>query len=270
MVDTLKSGLVNRLKQVGAFNVRIADPRMGYDKALPKRHPLQIWEQCKSVVIFAIAMAPYTNNIYLGPYAPWRVKGSDAPGQGLRGGLRDIGPVPYYIESEEHAVDRLSRLLVSSITMKGMIFLTQHGHKVSFEKPQFKLSAFEAGLGVYGRSGIILNPVLGNRMSLGVIMTDASIEADDRLADFHPCEDCDKCIQACPAKAFDKDKEYPESWSRETCVAKRNEIAAKEMFCHNCFAACPAGAINDEELLSIKTAKSFFKPHSFKLEFDIV
>ena len=54
MVDTLKSGLVNRLKQVGAFDVRIADPRKGYDKALPKRHPLQIWEQCKSVVIFAI------------------------------------------------------------------------------------------------------------------------------------------------------------------------------------------------------------------------
>jgi epoxyqueuosine reductase QueG len=166
-------------------------------------------------------------------------------------------------------MDRISRLLVSSITMKGMTFLTQRGHGVSFEKPQFKLSAFEAGLGVYGRSGIILNPVLGNRMSLGVIMTDAPMETDGRLEDFRPCEDCDKCIQACPAKAFDNDKEYPESWSRETCVAKRNEIAAKDMFCHNCFAACPAGTISDRELLSIKTAESFYKPHRFKLEFDV-
>jgi len=41
------------------------------------------------------------------------------------------------------------------------------------------------------------------------------------------------------------------------------------MFCHNCFAACPAGTINDEELLSIKTAESFFKPHRFRLEFDV-
>jgi len=32
------------------------------------------------------------------------------------------------------------------------------------------------------------------------------------------------------------------------------------LYCHNCWAACPAGKLKDEELLSIREAKSFFKP----------
>jgi len=34
MENSLKTDLKERLKQVGAFDVRIADPRKGYEKAL--------------------------------------------------------------------------------------------------------------------------------------------------------------------------------------------------------------------------------------------
>ena len=254
MGDSLKADLVERLKQVGAFEVRVADPKEGFDKALPGQHPLQFWDRCLSLVAFAVAMAPQTNNLYLGPYAPYQ-------------GPRKLGPVPKDIQSEKLAMDRLSRIFVSSITMKGMMLLAERGYDVSFARPQLKLSAYEAGLGVYGRSGVILNPVLGNRMSIGVIMTNAVLEADSRLKDYHPCVDCDKCIKACPAKAFERDKEYPESWFREACVAKRDEIAKKGLYCHNCFAVCPAGEIKDNALLSVKAADSFFKQHRFKLEY---
>ena len=143
-----------------------------------------------------------------------------------------------------------------------MAFLKKNGYDVSlryygFRMPGLKLAAYEAGIGVYGRAGFIIHPVLGSR--IGGILTDAELEPDGRLEGFNPCEDCDLCIKACPAKAFDPTKQYPYSYNREKCIAKRAEIAKKGYYCHNCYAVCPAGKLEDEELLSIKEAKSIFK-----------
>jgi len=246
MAGDLKQGLVNRLRQVGAYDVRIADPRVGFEHALPGRRPLDLWKPCRSVVVFAVTCSPRFNNTYVGPYAPWR-------------GDRDVGPVPKDIQSDDYAMDRLERLFLESITVKGMGFLQAKGYNVSFLKPQLKLSAFEAGLGVYGRSGVIIHPVIGNRMRLGAVMTDAVLEPDGRLEGFEPCENCDLCIRMCPAKAFDPTKRYPDSFDRRKCISKRAEIEARGLYCHNCWATCPAGKLKDEELLRIEEAKSFFK-----------
>lgn len=246
MAGDLKQSLVNRLKQVGAFDVGVADPSVGYEHALPGKHPLEIWEQCRSVIVFAVATAPRGNNLYVGPYAPWQ-------------GERKIGPVPENLRSKDHAMDRLCRFFVANVTLFGMTFLQEHGHNVSFAKPQLKLSAFEAGLGVYGRSGVILHPILGNRMRFGAILTDAALEPDGRLEGFDPCGDCDDCIKACPAGAYDPSKQYPHSWSRDVCTPKRAEIAEKGLYCHNCYAVCPAGQLEDASLLCVREALSFNK-----------
>jgi epoxyqueuosine reductase QueG len=245
-MDSLKQRLADRLKQAGAYAIGVADPHVGFEHALPGQHPLEVWEDAKSVVAFCVACPPQGNNTYLGPYAPWE-------------GERRIGPVPEWIQSENNALDRLSRLFIASITLKGMTFLSDSGCAVSFRRPQHKLSAFEAGIGVYGRSGLILHPVLGNRLRLGVILTDAVLAPDGRLEGFAPCEDCDLCIRACPAKAFDPAKQYPYSFAREKCTARRAEIASRELYCHNCYAVCPASQIGDEELVAIEEAESFFR-----------
>lgn len=251
MTESIKPALVNRLRQVGAFDVRIADPGKGFDKAPEEARPLSLFPECRSVVVFALAMSPSCNNIYLGP-------------RSLGEPSRNVGPVPNDIEREDFAMDRLSRLFVASITHKGMMFLANKGYSVSFQRSPLKLSAYESGLGIYGRSGLILHPVLGNRMSLGVILTDAPMAPDPKLEGYVPCDDCDRCIQMCPAKAFDPDKQYPEGWSRETCTRKRAEIAATGYYCHNCFAVCPAGQVRDAELLRIRSAENFSKKHRFK------
>jgi epoxyqueuosine reductase len=238
----LKEGLRARLRQAGAYDVGVADPRDGYEHALPGRRPLDLWEECNSVVVFAVACPPRTNNTYLGPYAPWE-------------GSRNIGPAPRYVLSDDHAMVRLSLLFISSIAMKGMAFLRSNGFDVSFSMPQLKLSAFEAGIGVYGRSGLILHPVLGNRLRLGGIMTDAPLEPDGRLEGFEPCEGCDMCIRACPAGALDPTKEYPHSYSREVCMARRAEIVEEGLYCHSCFSVCPAGRLKDENLLCLRGAE---------------
>lgn len=246
MVSDLKQGLVNRLKQVGAYDVRVADPNIGFEQALPGKHPLDLWPSCGSVVVFAVARSPEANNTYAGPYAPWQ-------------GNRASGPVPQHIQSEEQAMVRLAGLFSAFVRLEGIAFLQTNGHGVSFLQPQHKLSAFEAGIGVYGRSGLIIHPALGNRMVLGTIMTKVVLEPDGRLEGFEPCENCELCIKMCPAKAFDSTKRYPDSWSREKCMSKRAEIADRELFCHNCFAVCPAGTLKDEELICIEKVKSIFE-----------
>ncbi len=270
MASDLKQGLVNRLKQAGAYDVRIADPNVGYEHVQPgrhpdsiwqgmfspdhiRKHPLDLWNRCRSVVVFALACPPKTNNTYFGPYAPWK-------------GDRNVGPVPLDIQSDEVAMDRLARVLISQITLRGMQFLEANGHSFcvqysSFGLPSLKLSAYEAGIGVYGRAGFIIHPVLGSRIRLGGILTDAALEPDGRLEGFNPCENCDRCIRMCPAQAFDPAKSYPYSYAREKCMAKRAEIANKGLYCHNCYAVCPAGKLEDERLLRITEAKSFYKPH---------
>jgi epoxyqueuosine reductase QueG len=246
MSRTLKEELVNRLRQVGAYDVRIANPATGFEHAIADQHPLRLWPACKSVVVFTVAMSPTLNNTYVGVRAPG-------------GKERNVGPVPQDIQSCDFAMDRLSRLFVASITLKGMTFLSNHGHQVSFTNPQSKLSAFEAGLGVYGRSGLILHPQLGNRMSIGTILTDAELEPDARLKYFEPCTSCDLCVRKCPAHAYDPVKQYPESWSRAKCTAKRAQLAAEGVYCHNCFAVCPADRLDDRELSCTREATSLHR-----------
>jgi len=251
MLRAVKEELVNRLRQVGAYDVRIANPAAGFEHAIPDQHPLRLWPACKSVVVFAVAMSPTMNNTYVGVRAPGEKD-------------RNVGPVPQDIQSCDFAMDRLSRLFVASIRLQGMAFLSNQGHRVSFTNPQSKLSAFEAGLGVHGRSGLILHPELGNRMSIGTILTDAKLEPDTRLEDFEPCTSCNLCIRKCPAHAYDPKKPYPESWSKARCTAKRVQIAAEGLYCHNCFVVCPAGRLNDGELSRTRKATSLHVPHRRK------
>ena len=249
MVKDLKAALVDRLKQVGAYEARVADPRVGFEHTLEGKHPLDFWPACKSVVVYAIPMSPEMNNTYVGPYSLWD-------------GDRGLGPIPANLVSSEYALDRLSRLFMSSVTLKGMVFLQSKGYEARYTtiQTQLKLCAYEAGLGVYGRSGVILHPELGNRMILGAILTDALLELDPRLENINPCENCDICIKACPARAYEPDKEYPDSWSKEKCMTKRAEIVKKGLFCHNCFASCPAGRLKDDELFLKRETVSFYKP----------
>ncbi len=253
MENSIKTELISWMKKAGAFDVRIADPSQGFDRVPEEAKPLSLWPECRSVVVFAVATSPDCNNTYLGPIAPGESS-------------RNLGPVPENLQSEDYAMNRLSRLFLSPVTLNGMLWLTHFDHAVSFRSPPSKMAAYESGLGVYGRSGLILHPVLGNRMSLGVILTDAIIEPDPKLAGFEPCANCDLCIQNCPAGAYDPDIQYPEGWSYDNCIGKREKISATGCYCHNCFAVCPAGKISNTELLRIRNAVSILPEHNFNLE----
>lgn len=67
--------------------------------------------------------------------------------------------------------------------------------------------ALAAGLGEYGRHGMVITPEFGPRLRFGKIFTDMPL-AHDRPISFGVnefCEQCDRCAGACPARAIPHD-----------------------------------------------------------------
>jgi len=68
-----------------------------------------------------------------------------------------------------------------------------------------KHAAVKAGLGVFGRNGLMHNPKFGTLLRLGAVVTSAALPGDPIIND-DPCpEKCDACFQACPSGALHRD-----------------------------------------------------------------
>ena len=67
-----------------------------------------------------------------------------------------------------------------------------------------KHAAVAAGLGVWGRPRLVINPAWGPRVRYGAVVTDVPLTADTPL-EIEFCTDCNLCIQACPAGALSPD-----------------------------------------------------------------
>lgn len=239
----MKNELKSFLRRAGAFDVRVSSPsNPGYRNAEKGYNPLEVWPECKSIVVFAVAMSPESNNTYIGPFSPHE-------------DYVPLGPVPGKLQSRKFAMNRMIRQIAAPITLAALQFFEHYNIKTSLKPVQSKLSGSISGIGVYGKSGLLINPVLGNRMTLGLVMIDSELEPDPPLENFYPCKNCNLCIELCPAEAYDQAKVYPDSWSRETCIQKRREIEEAGSYCHNCFAVCPAGTIPDSDLILTRKMK---------------
>lgn len=76
--------------------------------------------------------------------------------------------------------------------------------------------AIKAGLGEYGRHGLLITPEFGPRVRLGKIFTDFPM-AHDRPRTFgvaETCETCRRCTDACPAKAIAGGEPTPDVHNR--------------------------------------------------------
>ena len=249
MQQGLKEGLIAEMKRVGAYDVRIADPHQGFEHAPEGRHPLELMPDCKSVVAFAVPC-------------------SDVPDSFSVGIRRSAPQEPDYWTQMLHTENnelylgyRLAFLFTAYVTLKAVSYLGERGFRTveqcDKERPgqptlPEKLCAYEAGLGVYGRSGLILHPELGNRTVLGAFLTDAKLEPDGKLSGFDPCHGCYACVRACPARAYGDDGSYHGVWSREKCEATWAKLIAQGYArCTLCRTICPVGKYSHDELFVI-------------------
>jgi len=67
-----------------------------------------------------------------------------------------------------------------------------------------KHAAVNAGLGAFGKNGLVHNPHYGTLLRFGAVVTNVKLPGDDIKED-SPCpEECNACHRACPPEAFDE------------------------------------------------------------------
>ncbi len=111
--------------------------------------------------------------------------------------------------------------------------------------------AIQAGLGEYGRHGLVITPEFGARLRFGKIFTDLPMATDTPtsfgVTEF--CQICDRCSEACPASAIPAGGPAPvalnrsglkgvEKWSvdGEACFGYWSKINSD---CAICIRVCP-------------------------------
>ncbi len=111
-----------------------------------------------------------------------------------------------------------------------------HNRRTLMPKIQFKPLAVLAGLGWMGKNNLVIHPVFGPRIVIGVVLTDAPIEPTMRPVLGDGCGDCDACLHVCPIGALRPDG----SFDRFRCYHRRRWLSRPCRFV--CMRVCPVGA----------------------------
>lgn len=111
--------------------------------------------------------------------------------------------------------------------------------------------AIKAGLGEYGRHGMLITPDFGPRLRIGKVFTDLEL-AHDRPIRFGVkefCEVCRQCSDACPPEAIEKEAPSEEIYNRSNILGiDKWTTDAEKCFgfwatqmtdCSICVRACP-------------------------------
>ena len=221
----LKEEIIDFLKNLGAFKIGIADPDTKFHRAIVGCHPKDIMSNCHSVIVYAF----------------------------------NIGLDYYMALDYEHNNIRLGHLYRDWTALQLITFLRKTGYdatavsreyadeKNRIARMSFKLAAYEAGIGVFGRPSIIIMPEYGPRVNLGVVLTDAVLEPDGRMKGFNPCEGCNVCTEVCPINAIRNDMPPPKGFDRKECINFVNWLKEKTSgelrLCGCCFNVCPTGKV---------------------------
>ncbi len=143
----------------------------------------------------------------------------------------------------------------------------QSGNETALSVPM----AVQAGLGQFGRNGLLIHPKLGQRVRLCKVFTDFPLAVDQPInfgvTEF--CKICKKCAKACPAQciSYDDNPTWESPWdiiSNNSGVYKWYADVEKCYYfwvkntadCSNCIRACPftkpPGFIHDMTRFFIK------------------
>jgi len=123
-------------------------------------------------------------------------------------------PIPYTHASFKmyEEIDRLSMELLrfcESRGVSGVIIPAQVPYLYWDEENRhgkgiisLKHAAVQAGLGIMGKSTILINKDYGNMVYLGAVLVDAELESDSLTMDFACPPKCNICIKSCAQQAI--------------------------------------------------------------------
>ncbi len=107
-----------------------------------------------------------------------------------------------------------------------------------------KAYAQKAGLGFIGKNTLLIHPIWGSFVFLGVILTDMHLRPTTSQRPQHACGSCTKCVDACPSGAL-----KPFSLDATRCIGHINNMYSGDLVgvdfhanlfgCDTCQDACP-------------------------------
>jgi len=173
---------------LGADQCGIANAER-FDGAPSGFHPRDIYDRCKSVVVFLKRMPTDVinaeNPVVYTHTAHILYNMLDKIGMNLcfaleKQGIRAV-PVPTDVPHLHWDAEN------------------KHGMGII----SLRHSAYNAGLGILGRNTLLINSELGNLVYIGAVLIDAAAEPDPIVDDFECPPNCRLCLEACPVQALD-------------------------------------------------------------------
>ena len=95
--------------------------------------------------------------------------------------------------------------------------------------------AYKAGLGFFGKNGMLINNKYGSFFYIGIVLTNAIFKYNKQIN--NKCYGCNKCIKSCPTKAISK-----HFINGNKCLSyitqKKNLTKEEETFINECVYGC--------------------------------
>lgn len=195
-----------------------------FDDAPEGFHPKDIYSECKSVIVFGVALPKgltkvspsliYEHFNYIGPVELDRI-GFFSSGE-IERTYQNAIAVPIPADNPYEYWD------ANNMIGKGLLSM--------------KHAAVKAGIGQMGKSTLLLNSKFGNLLSIGAILTNLELPSDPYAEDI--CiKSCRLCLDRCPVKAPDGVSVNQKSC--RTYAYGSNEKGYDVVICNKCRTICP-------------------------------
>jgi epoxyqueuosine reductase QueG len=193
-----------------------------FDGAPDGFHPLDIFKDCKSVVVFAKRLpkgiARVSPRIIYNHMTEINVSELDRIALLTAVEIENLGGIAVPLPSDT-PYDYWER---ETLTGKGLISMRH--------------AAVRAGLGSIGKNTLVINETYGNMLNFGAVLTDLELRPDELSRELCT-QNCRRCIDACPQHALDGTTAN-QSLCRPYAYGS-NDRGFGIVNCNRCRLACP-------------------------------
>ena len=219
MATELNSAIVKEYGlDAGAKVVGIAAAK-DFDLAPGGYDPESVLPECRSVIVLGAASSPEV----LGDIAAYT--------ENRNAKLTAMTDIAKKVAKRIKADGYISK----AVSASGGKTVEVDGKKEHFGPISLKHAAEIAGLGVIGRNYLLTNPQYGNLLWLSAVLTDAELEPDEKIQSAM-CENCNKCVEACPAGALADPAAFGKAGCRQFFKIENKKFVIK---CFTCRTVCP-------------------------------